>query len=457
MGTSEKKSIAVEKKEVNTTCSPDKDKKTESLITGEEDRTSVWSWICFFIFAHAIYFNENFYASLAPDMVGEVNTGFFVTFLHLPKVLFKLVSVYFVHLIPVSLRVHAFTGLSLLSSLNLILFYPSVKQIATEAAIIPASEIPFGSKRLFLAIISGILGCVAMALGEITILGYTAYFGSSTVNGWSAGSGLAGFTAAGSAILLKVIAKGKNHINHFAWFNFAIMLTMPLFFFGVLDRSYVKKKKKPQKPAQNKKVHRNVENAGLLEKMNVLFWGLKQYTLPLTFGYIVYFVVFSGFFTFVKKYNKNLDINEANTKFVPGTDKFNEQSTKSMLLFPKLFMVLRFFVFVGRSSPQFFNFYHVWTIPFFHVFSLVGMWFVVKNECPKLWSILIAIPLGLGHGFVVGFTNLCLRVKIPEHLKKFALSYINIACALGATIGNLFAIGVYKLLEKHVKLPALIK
>eukprot|EP00477_Mikrocytos_mackini_P000882 GAHX01000945.1.p1 GENE.GAHX01000945.1~~GAHX01000945.1.p1 ORF type:complete len:454 (-),score=67.96 GAHX01000945.1:61-1422(-) len=404
------------------------------------------NWFCFFLFGHGVYFNENWYSVWAPDFIGTSWTSIMVLFLHLPKFIFKILSVYFIHKFSTRTKVYGFTIFSILSSVLIMIFFPLSK----------IDDIESGDRgRLIgvriLMVVASAFSCMSMALGEITLLGYSKQFQRTCVNGWSSGSGFAGFTAGIIQWLLKHLLRSFDKTTHFKYCmaaNAMVMFTVPIAYFFILV--------KPEKQMEEEvsKDLEKLKKKSLLGKLKVLFGNLKAYSVPLLIGYFIYFVCFTGLIPFVKEYNKANDKFEA-LKLYPdiNSEEYKKKATASADFFTYAFIILRFGVFVCRSLPQFIKFYKVYLIPIVHIISLAGLLAICLTDCKKVLTIIDLIPLGFGHGAVVGYSNLGLRDKAPKSLKEFGLSYINIASALGATIGCSVAFGVNGLFMKYKKVP----
>ncbi|KAL8935003.1 MAG: hypothetical protein Q9216_005633 [Gyalolechia sp. 2 TL-2023] len=323
----------------------------------------------------------------------------------IPSFLMKLVAPYFIHVVPYSLRVILF---ALVSSWGMLL-------IALTPAYTDGGTITTKMAGVILASLSS-------GAGELSFLGLTHYYGSSSLAAWGSGTGGAGLIGAGAyAIATTTIGLSvKASLLASAFLPIVMLLS----FFLVLPRGPLQEKAKIQR-REDVRGHDESDDTSDREDQELL-----SDILPL-------------FLVYVAEYLINQSV--APTLLFPLE---STPFTHYRSFYPTYATIYQLGVFISRSSLPFFRIHLLYPPSFLQCLNLLllilqALYFFM----PSVYIVFAVIFWeGLLGGLVYVNTFAEIRDRVPKEEREFALGATTVSDSGGIMTAGLVGLGVERLL-----------
>ncbi|KAL9005112.1 MAG: hypothetical protein Q9188_002100 [Gyalolechia gomerana] len=315
----------------------------------------------------------------------------------IPSFLMKLVAPYFIHVVPYSLRIILF---ALISAWGMLL-------IAVTPAYTDGGTITTKMAGVILASLSS-------GAGELSFLGLTHYYGSSSLAAWGSGTGGAGLIGAGAyAIATTTIGLSVKASLLASAFLPVVML---LSFFLVLPRGPLREKNKVQTHEDTPR-RDGSDDASDWEDRGIL---------PL-------------FLVYVAEYLINQSV--APTLLFPLN---STPFTHYRSFYPTYATIYQLGVFISRSSLPFFRIHRLYPPSFLQCLNLLllilqALYFYI----PSIYIVFAVIFWeGLLGGLVYVNTFAEIRDRVPTEEREFALGATTVSDSGGIMVAGLVGLGV---------------
>lgn len=360
----------------------------------------------------------------------------------IPSVAVKLTAPYYIHHVPYSTRVWLFAGISTCGML-LVSFSSTARDaggIATKMAGIVLASMSSGG-------------------GELSFLGLTHYYGSTSLAAWGSGTGGAGLVGAGAYALLTTTFGLSVPGTLFA--SALLPLVMIFSFFVVLPRG-------PLQAARQKNDYRSVPNEeedgpgvsqetnGLLAQPNErsvspayndrtwLQTALRDLSLKLSRAIsLVIPYMLPLFLVYIAEYTINQGV--APTLLFP----LSETPFKHFRAFyPTYGAIYQLGVFISRSSLPFIRVRTLYTPSVLQILNLIGLTaHALYPFIPTVWFVFAIIFWeGLLGGLVYVSTFAAIGEEVPEEDREFSLGATTVSDSAGICLAGFVSIGMEKAL-----------
>ncbi|KAL9031381.1 MAG: hypothetical protein Q9196_000598 [Gyalolechia fulgens] len=319
----------------------------------------------------------------------------------IPSFLMKLVAPYFIHLVPYSLRVILF---ALISSWGMLL-------IALTPAYTDGGTITTKMTGVILASLSS-------GAGELSFLGLSHYYGSSSLAAWGSGTGAAGLVGAG-AYAIATTTLGLN-VKATLLASAFLPVLMLLSFFLVLPKGPLQDKAKVREH-EDMPGHGESDDASDREDQGLLSESFDSSVAPKRT---------SGFATNTPSWRNDL---LHSTPF-----------THYRSFYPTYATIYQIGVFISRSSLPFFRIHRLYPPSFLQGLNLLllilqALYFFI----PSIYIVFAVIFWeGLLGGLVYVNTFAEIRDRVPTEEREFALGATTVSDSGGIMVAGLVGLGV---------------
>eukprot|EP00477_Mikrocytos_mackini_P000396 GAHX01000421.1.p1 GENE.GAHX01000421.1~~GAHX01000421.1.p1 ORF type:complete len:459 (+),score=40.29 GAHX01000421.1:59-1435(+) len=404
--------------------------------------------IAYIIIAICIYFQENYYSSVVPDLLNPDKVGLCLSFIFIPALILKLFFINMLSKLSVRTRILISSLLFVVSSLlfTIILRLDYMEKKDNEIV------------KIIVVIMLNSLSSLGMGLGEVSALENASCYQKTCAANYSTGHGLSGVLAAGIALALGYFMTPSERLGVGIIPGIVLAITQVFLLgemkFPNIGRVSISKGKTEEgikKPKQKYSV---------LQMLKILFFGpFTYYSFTFFFDYLLYFLSYSGIVSVSKsvlKYQK-AGLNCKVASIAGENCSSNEWLSRSSYLKPAgkeyksffgwAFFILKGCTFLCKLLPYVISFYKVAYFPCIHVPTSIAIILVTKYCVNKIAILLLAAPIGISHGLSSSYVIIALRKKIEDRWLKFGLKYITVASSLGGSMGCLIAILVSNAIE----------
>lgn len=380
----------------------------------------------------------------ALDLVGpDIPKGTVLLADVIPSVVVKLTAPYYIHVVPYSIRIWLFSAISACGML--LVGFSSTARDATGITI---------------KMTGIVLASMSSGGGELSFLGLTHYYGSTSLAAWGSGTGGAGLVGAGAYALLTtsfgLSVRGTLLASAF------LPLIMLFSFFMLLPRG-------PLKAAKQKDTYETIpgeeeidpeearETNGLLaqpderttspaysHRRSWLQTALHSFTSKLQRAKsLVIPYMLPLFLVYVAEYTINQGV--APTLLFP----LSETPFKHFRAFyPTYGAIYQLGVFISRSSLPFIRIRTLYTPSVLQILNLIGLTaHAMYPFIPTVWFVFaIVFWEGLLGGLVYVSTFAAIGEEVPEEDREFSLGATTVSDSAGICLAGFVSIGMEKAL-----------
>ncbi|KAM0719682.1 hypothetical protein Q7P37_003813 [Cladosporium fusiforme] len=376
----------------------------------------------------------------ALDLVGpDIPKGTVLLADVIPSVAVKLTAPYYIHVVPYSIRIWLFSAISACGML--LVGFSSTARDATGITIKMAGIV---------------LASMSSGGGELSFLGLTHYYGSTSLAAWGSGTGGAGLVGAGAYALLTT-SFGLS-VRGTLLASALLPLIMLFSFFVLLPQGPLQaaKQKDSYQTISGEDEEEARETNGLLTQPNEraaspayvhrsrLQSALHEFTSKLRRAKsLVVPYMLPLFLVYVAEYTINQGV--APTLLFP----LAETPFKHFRAFyPTYGAIYQLGVFISRSSLPFIRIRTLYTPSVLQVLNLIGLTaHAMSPFIPTVWFVFAIIFWeGLLGGLVYVSTFAAIGEEVPEEDREFSLGATTVSDSAGICLAGFVSIGMEKAL-----------